>query len=133
MRIVNQMKLAVTVNRGRVAPVFPGVDLRLIEEQDATSSSREDVMTSSWPLPAWSAQLMRRDVGVLLCAGIDSFVWGALQGHGIAVVPDAIGLPDEIIKQWRNGTLTVPQTWPPQTQGACCRGLRRRKGRRGGK
>jgi predicted Fe-Mo cluster-binding NifX family protein len=76
---------------------------------------------------------MRRDVTILLCAGVDQFLWGVLQGHGIEVVPDAIGSADDVIEQWRSGKLTVPQMWPRQMNDGCGKGLRRRKGRRGGR
>ncbi|TFH15420.1 MAG: hypothetical protein E4H02_07920 [Lentisphaerales bacterium] len=87
--------------------------------------------TQNWRALGWGQELMQRDVSVLLCAGVDRFSCGALQGYGIEVFPNAVGSPDEALKQWRNGELTVPQMWSSRPQEGCGRALRRRKGHRG--
>ena len=103
------MKIAITVNRGRVAPVFPGVPLQLLDEADTSFSAVKIVDTTAWPQLAWASELMQHDVGYLFCAAIDSFTQGALQGYGIEVIPNVTGSLDEVIAQWRNGTLRIPE------------------------
>ncbi len=55
---------------------------------------------------------MRRDVGTLLCAGIDLPKWNGIRGHGIRVVPDAMGEPAVVLNSWCNGQLQLPPEWP---------------------
>ena len=115
-----------------MSPCFPGVNLWILGVE-IQMEQKQVADTENWHALAWGQELMRRNVNVLLCAGMDRFLWGSLQGHGIEVVPDAIGLPVEVVEQWRSGKLTVPQMWPRQIHGGCGRGLRRRKGRCGGR
>jgi len=60
---------------------------------------------------------MRRDVTLLLCAGVDQATWAALQGHGIQVIPNAIGDPGAVFSTWRNGRLNPPPVWPDDPVG----------------
>ena len=124
------MNIGLTVSNGRIGPCFSGVSL-WIACSNVNIDQKQVIDTAAWQALDWGQELMRHNVSTLLCAGIDQFLWGALQGHGIKVVPDAIGLPEEILDQWQAGKLTVPQIWPPQMRNGCRRGFRRGRGRRG--
>ncbi len=129
MRIEIQMNIGLTISRGRVSPCFSGVSLFVLGPELGMQRQEDD--TGDWHALDWACELAHRNVRVLLCAGIDRFLWGALQGNGIEVVPDATGPMDEVVAQWREGKLVVPQMWPPQRCGGGQRGSRGRKGRRG--
>ena len=109
-----KMNIGITVNRDRVAPVFLGVHLQIMDEEETSLSSARHIDTNSWPILAWAPELMQHDVGCLLCAAIDRFTLGALQGYGIEVISNITGSPDEVITQWRHNTLTTPEIWPSQ-------------------
>ncbi len=122
------MNIGLTVSHGRISPCFPGVDLWILEA-GKDIEQKQVIDTQNWHVLAWGQELMRRNVNVLLCSGVNRFLWGSLQGYGIEVIPNAVGLTNEVIKQWHNGTLTVPKIWPPQLRGGCRKGFRKRKGR----
>ena len=126
------MSLALTVSRGRVSPCFSGVHLWVLPA-DGVLRKAEIVPTIGWGPPHWGQELMRRDVTTLLCAGIDRFLWGALQGYGVQVVPEAVGAPGRVVELWQRGDLAVPAEWPVQTVCGCGRRTRARmrRGRRG--
>lgn len=119
------MNIGLTVSRRRMSPCLPGVDLWILSGT-AEVKEKQVVETEKWHSLAWGRELMQRNVNVLLCAGISRFLWGALRGDGIQVVPDAMGVPDEVAEQWQSGGLTVPRMWPPHVQG----GHQRRFGKR---
>jgi len=110
-----------------MAPCFPGVELWILGPKDDVSA-RRTIATTDWSLLAWGRKLMRHDVSTLLCAGIDRFVWGSLQGYGIEVVPAATGPASEILAMWRVGALEIPEVWPAPN--AAWRGRPGRFGRR---
>jgi hypothetical protein len=114
------MNIGLITSDGRMAPCFPGTELWILNDHEDIGEHRV-VSTIGWKSLAWGSQLMRRNVTVLLCSGVDRFLCGALQGYGIRVVPNAKGSPVEVIMQWRNGG---------KVRGRHCRGLRKRKGRR---
>jgi hypothetical protein len=118
------MKVALATSHGRMAPCFAGVELRIVQA-DAGLGAAGMVSTRGWHPLTWGRELMRRDVGLLLCAGIDQGTWGAIQGHGIQVVPGAMGDPDAVWEAWRNGVLRPPPVWP-----AYPNAFGRRRGRR---
>ena len=105
------MNVALTSERGRVAPCFAGVELWIVEANQAVGEHRV-IRTAGRDPSHWAQEFVRLDVGVLLCAGIDMFAWGVLRGNGIEVVPEAVGAVDEVLAQWRAGTLNAPPTWP---------------------
>lgn len=105
------MKVALTTGQGRMAPCFAGADLRLVEEGKGYREA-DVVATHGWHPLAWGHELMRRDVDMLLCDGIDQSVWGAVQGHGIQVIPTVSGDAEQIFEQWSQGKLITPPLWP---------------------
>jgi len=105
------MNVALTTRHGHMVPCFSGVEL-LVIPPDQDLDRCEPVSTADWPPLAWGRELARRDVGVLICSGIYPFLWGALRGHGIDVVPNAIGESSSVLADWRSGALTVPPVWP---------------------
>ena len=121
-----------TTTRERMAPCLPGAELWILDENDEVRVHKT-VTTAGWHALAWGGELMRRDVGILLCSGIDQFLWGALQGYGIQVIPNAMGMPNKALEQWRSGELTALQMWPPYPplygRGRCGKGRRFRGGR----
>ena len=125
------VKIGMTTNRDRITPCFAGVELWILAEtQDL--GEREVMNTEGWHPLAWPKELMRHDVSVLLCSGIDQFVWGALRGYGIQVIPNATGGAEDVLRQWRSGLLAAPQVWPPDPsrgRGGC----RSRRWFRGGR
>jgi len=94
-----------------MAPCFGGVELQIVEG-DEDLRDGHIVSTHGWHPLAWGRELMRRDVALLLCAGIDQATWAALRGHGIQVIPNAIGDPATVFATWRNGSLIPPGLWP---------------------
>ena len=116
------MKVGLATSHERMAPCFAGVDLRIVKENatlqagQASGQAELDVAqvvsTHGWHPLGWGRELMRRDIGLLLGAGIDQGTWAAIQGHGIAVIPNAIGDAGTVLIEWRSGDLTPPQLWP---------------------
>ena len=115
-----------------MCPCFSGVDLWILD-QGEDMGRHQLVTTAVWAPLAWGRQLMRRDVVILFCAGIDQFLYGALRGCGIGVVPNAAGTPSEVLKKWQRGELRVPSTWPPHPSYRDCSGRRKRRGFYGGR
>jgi hypothetical protein len=129
------MRAALVVSHGRMAPCFAGVDLQIVGDnvppqvsgQAAPQASQaggqadldgaEVLSTHGWHPLGWGRELMRHDVGLLLCAGIASGTWAAIQGHGIEVIPNAMGDADTVLAAWRGGHLTPPRLWPAYPSG----------------
>ncbi len=124
------MNVAVTVENGRVAPCFAGVELWIIGPQQ-NPAGRLTIPTAGREPLFWVRDLARHDVDTLLCAGIDVFAWGAFRGNGIRVVPEAVGSVQEVLDRWRAGRLKAASTWPPVLKGRLeSRGHRARRRRR---
>ena len=111
MRYPFLMKLALATSHGRMASCFGGVELRIVDD-DVDLREARVLSTHGWHPLAWGRELMRRDVALLMCAGIDQATWAAVQGHGIQVIPNAIGEPATVFVAWRKGQLNPPQVWP---------------------
>ena len=129
------MNVALTISHGRMAPCFSGVELRVIESQGDPEQA-EDIVTQAWHPLVWGRELMRRDVNTLLCAGIEQGVWAGIRGYGIEVIPNAMGNPGEVLNQWLNGRLVVPQTCTMASNvpdSSCGRGAGRGRRFRGGR
>jgi len=94
-----------------MAPCFSGVELRVLESDQGLNQG-ETVETIGWTPYVWAEQLAGRHVGVLVCSGVDAVLWGELQKHGIQVVPNAVGDPEAVLRDWRGGQLPVPDRWP---------------------
>ncbi len=114
------MKTALTISQGRMAPCFAGVELRIVEASLSATDDSALVLetaqvfsTQGWHPLGWGRELVRHNVEVLLCAGIDQSTWASILGHGIRVVPTTLGAADEVLSAWRDGSLTVPRIWPP--------------------
>jgi predicted Fe-Mo cluster-binding NifX family protein len=94
------------IKHGRMSPCFSGATLWIVGSgYDIGQKPEAEIDTTNWPDLAWGQELMRRNVNVLLCAGVEHFLHGVLQGYGVDVVPDAFGLPSEVMKQWRKDKL----------------------------
>jgi len=135
MRHLNLMKVALATSHGRMAPCFGGVELRIVDDNADLPDARV-LSTHGWHPLAWGRELMRHDVTLLMCAGIDQATWAAVQGHGIQVIPNAIGDPEPVFAAWRNGHLSPPQLWPAYPVGFGGRrgfGASRRRRFRGGR
>jgi len=130
MRYKQVMKVALATSHGRMAPCFAGVELRIVAEHTALQSrdggktggqadlvDADVLSTHGWHPLAWGRELMRRDVGLLLCAGIDQGTWAAIQGHGIQVIPNAIGDTQAAFGAWHSGRLSLPRVWPSYPAG----------------
>ena len=127
------MNRALTTSHGRVAPCLPGVELRIFRPRQGWDEGQV-ISTAGWDPLAWTNELLRRDVRTLLCAGIDQFLWGALRGYGIQVVPTVMGVPEDVLRFWDSGRLEVPQSWPPYPGAGVCGRTRRKRNRyRGGR
>ena len=113
------MKAALATSHGRMAPCFAGVELRIVRDDtpgladgQAGFEGAEVLSTQGWHPLGWGRELMRRDVGLLLCAGIDQGTWASIRGHGIEVIPNAMGEATTVLGAWRRGLLAPPQLWP---------------------
>lgn len=111
------MKMALTTSHGRMAPCFAGVELRIIDD-NADLHEAHILSTRRWHPLVWGRELMRRDVTLLMCAGVNQATWAALRGHGIQVIPNAIGDPGNVLATWRGGRLTPPALWPAYPVGS---------------
>ena len=134
MQSLNVMKVALATSHGRMAPCFGGVELRIVDN-NADLRDAPVLSTHGWHPLVWGRELMRRDVTLLMCAGIDQATWAALRGHGIQVIPNAIGDPATVFATWRSGRLSPPQLWPAYPVGFGGRrgfGAGRRRRFRGG-
>lgn len=120
------MKLGLTVCGNRLSPYFQGVDLWIVNSEEGVSS-RQVICTEQWLTFKWKDELMRRDVGVLVCSGIDHFMSGVLQGCGIEVISDMTGDPAAILKACMLGRSSMMKMKLPGAQ----RGRGRRRRRRG--
>lgn len=121
MRCLKLMKVALVTSHGRMAPCFGGVELRIVDNNGDLRDAHV-LSTHGWHPLVWGRELMRRDVTLLLCAGIDQATWAAVRGHGIQVIPNAIGDPATVFGTWRNGGLNPPQLWPAYPAGFGRRG-----------
>lgn len=119
------MRIALATRHGRMAPCFAGAALRIVDGPAALEAAAT-VPTDGWHPLGWGRELMRRDVGLLLCAGLDQATWAGLQGHGIQVVPGVLGDPADALAAWRNGRLQPPALWPACPGGRFGGGRRRR-------
>lgn len=130
MRLHGTMNVALAISHGRMAPCFAGVELRIVDGNGDLNAAGL-VSTRGWHPLGWGRELMRRDVGLLLCTGIDQGTWGSIRGHGIQVIPNAMGDPGATLAAWRSGRLRPPPIWPAYPAGSG--GGRRRKRFRGGR
>jgi hypothetical protein len=101
------MNVAATCADGRMASCLVGVQIIVEHPGEADQGRRETVSTAGWHLATWGHELLRRDVSVLLCSGIDQFLHGALHGYGIRVVPNVVGPVDTAIEQSRRGAFRI--------------------------
>ena len=135
------MKAALATSHGRMAPCFAGVDLRIVGDSapptqvdgQADLDGAEVLSTHGWHPLGWGRELMRHDVGLLLCAAIDQSTWASVLGHGIQVIPNAIGDAGSVLAEWRSGHLSPPRWWPAHASGFdsfCAGGFGRGHGRR---
>lgn len=90
-------------------------------DERAGVGERSEEITAGWGVLEWGRELVRRDVGLLFCSGIDHFLWGALKGNGIDVIPDAVGEPEQVLKLWHGGVLAASAEWPHHARGGCRR------------
>lgn len=125
------MNTGLVTQNHRMAPCYPGADLWVVGADSELDEAR-CVSTSGWHPLAWGRELLRLDVTELLCVGIDRFLWGALNGYGIRVVPNAIGTAQDVLELWRRGELQVPAMWVPGS-GRRQRGRGRGRRHRGGR
>lgn len=125
------MNVALTVEDGRVAPCFAGVELWIIGPNQRIEDRETVKTTESHPL-SWARELVRRDIGVFFCSGIDMFAWGFLKGNGVQIVPECFGTVESVLEAWRNGSLMIPSSMPMrsgQHAGQPVRNRRRYRGR----
>lgn len=132
------MKAALATSHGRMAPCFAGVVLWIVQEDVQTACERDEVLsTHGWHPLAWGRELMRHEVGLLLCSGIDQSTWASVQGHGIQVIPNTMGATGSVLAAWRSGHLSPPKLWPAYLNDLGCNasgfggGCRRRRFRSG--
>jgi len=127
------MNVALTTRDGRMVPCFSGVELVVVSSAGGLDSCAP-IPTMDWPPLGWGRELADREVGVLICSGMYPFLWGVLRGHGIDVVPNAVGKAEAVLVDWCSGALAVPPVWPcyPELHvgGRGRRGRRYRGGRR---
>ena len=115
------MKTAFVVNNNRMASCFAGNELWIY--YNLADSDKYDVVdTGGWEMRDWITELYKRDVGWLLCAGIDRFLYGSLRGNGIILIPNVIGEVDEVKNKWRQGLISNNQEFGFKRRKRCCRG-----------
>ncbi len=117
------MKVGFIVSRNRVASCFAGNEL-LVYSNLLELDEHEVVSTSDWQLRDWVTELMKRDVGQLVCSGIDRFLNGTLRGNGVTVSCGIVGSIDVVIDRWRQGLIVERQEYGGR--GHRCRGGRKR-------
>jgi hypothetical protein len=102
------MKLAFSTDNNKLAPLLPGVTLLLVKS-GSINLFWQQVKTIGWQPILWGKQLMYYDVDMLFCAGIDQFIYGAIRGFGIYVVPNCTGTSEEVFKKWQSGSIKTPE------------------------
>lgn len=105
------MRLALVTDEGRITPVFEGSQIMLVDVSKGVFECQV-INTDSWKSLSWGKHLMQYDVETLLCSGIEQFEFGMIKGHGIAIIPDAMGNVLEVLEYWRRGILKKPHLWP---------------------
>ncbi len=105
------MNLAITVDQGRITSLYLGVHIMLVVIKNQTYECRI-VNTDNWSKLSWGKKLLYYDVDLLICSGIEQFLYGVIKGYGINVIPYAIGSVLEVLEHWREGELQPPGLWP---------------------
>lgn len=128
------MNLVIALNGNRIAPILEGSALQLVAFEQNTFTMGQQLITDEWSPSMWGRELLRYEVNILICGGIDRFFQGALQGNGIQIVSNITGTLDDVLRLWKSGQLKTGCIWTDDGryfpgQGICQgKRLRRRKG-----
>lgn len=89
-----QMIVAFATSRERVSSCFSGAELRIVNTEKGLGKAFT-INTDDLCSNVWGPVLLRYDVEVFVCSGIDRFAEGALLGNGIRIISDVYGsIPD---------------------------------------
>jgi predicted Fe-Mo cluster-binding NifX family protein len=100
------MRIAVTLWKQRVAPVFDIAREILLVDMAAGQRVREQNKPLTGELPAQKALcLVELGVDTLICGAVSRPILAMLTGYGIRVVPYVAGPPEDVIRAWCRGTL----------------------------
>jgi predicted Fe-Mo cluster-binding NifX family protein len=120
------MKVALSVWKGRIAPVFDvSRELLVLELADGQVVSKaSQAVVEDGPAPR-ERLLTRLDVQTLICGAVSEPVARVLEGAGIRVVPFVAGEVDEVIGAFAGGDLPCPRLSMPGCQRRAGAGRRR--------
>jgi len=102
-------RLAIPVYRRRVSPVLDACTrLLLIDLQGGRDVARAEIQVSGFSLVARVDLLRKRDVDLLICAGISQQLYKLLREAGIEVMAGIVGDIEQVITGFTNGRLNHP-------------------------
>jgi len=104
------MKIAMAMVDGELAPLFPGIKLKLQSTGNGKHEHLPEVLVNRYAL-AWGQQLKKYDVNYLLCSGVEKFFFRTLKKTleqcGVTLMSKTTGSVSEIIAAWRSGQLDL--------------------------
>ncbi|MGD9200645.1 MAG: hypothetical protein PVI26_03700 [Chitinispirillia bacterium] len=104
------MKIAIAMVNGDLAPLFPGVKLKLQSTGNRNNENLPEVTVNGYAL-TWGQQLKRYNVNLLVCSGVEKFFFRTLRKTleqcGITLMSKTTGSVSEIISKWRSGQLNL--------------------------
>ncbi len=128
MREVRKVKVALTVWKNRISPVFDSAGLLLVAEIEKGSvvSRYYEPLNAELPFSRVS-KLSKLGVEILICGAISQFFASIIGARGIRVIPFIAGDVNQVLDAYLKGSLLMPSFQMP----GC--GMRRRKRFRGGR
>jgi hypothetical protein len=100
------MNIAIAMVNGELAPLFPGVKLKLQSAGNRKHEKIPEVTVNRYTL-TWGYQLKKHNVNVLFCSGVEKFFFHSLRNTleqcGITLLSKTTGSVSEIISKWRSG------------------------------
>ena len=103
--------VALTIEKGHVVHCFAGVEIWIVKP-DQSVEERETVQTDPHQPLSCARELVRHDIGVLLCTRVDVFACGFLRGNGVHIVQGCSGSAKEVLAAWRQGKMTTLSATP---------------------
>ena len=126
------MKIAIPVWQGHVSSVFDFAHkLLLVELENGTEKSREEVPLIERSEPERAARLRQLGVDLLICGAISRLLAYILSSSKIDVLPFVTGSIEQILDAYKAGQLYQPQYALPGYWEGARRCFRRRRGMSG--
>jgi len=123
------LKVALTVWRNRISPVFDAAQMMLIAdiENNTVMARRYESLGAEMPFPR-ASRLSQSGVNTLICGAISREYTNAIEFQGIRVIPFVTGDVNQVLDAYLKGYINRPCFQMP---GCGRKGRRRFRGRRG--